>query len=115
MNLGERLRRLRESRGLSIYDVERATRLHFSTISRYERNLRQPSLETIRELAALYGVSVLEIVGEDGERAAPEAEVARWVAVFQRRPELRELLVLAEEWPPEAVADLMRLLQYQVK
>ncbi|QIA28004.1 helix-turn-helix transcriptional regulator [Thermaerobacter sp. PB12/4term] len=57
-DLGGRLRRIRESRNLSIYEVERRTGMHFSTISKYERNERQPSLDVLRELAALYEVPV---------------------------------------------------------
>ncbi|GAB6877276.1 helix-turn-helix domain-containing protein [Thermaerobacter litoralis] len=57
-DLGGRLRRIRESRNLSIYEVERRTGMHFSTISKYERNERQPSLDVLRELAALYDVPV---------------------------------------------------------
>ncbi|HEY8552339.1 MAG TPA: helix-turn-helix transcriptional regulator [Thermaerobacter sp.] len=64
-DLGGRLRRIRESRNLSIYEVERRTGLHFSTISKYERNERQPSLDALRELAALYQVPVTAFLADE--------------------------------------------------
>jgi len=53
-NLGKRLRRFRTRKGYSIYEVQRRTNYHYTTISKYERNQRQPSLEALRELAACY-------------------------------------------------------------
>ena len=64
-DLGGRLRRIRESRNLSIYEVERRTGLHFSTISKYERGERQPSLDALRELAALYQVPVTAFLADE--------------------------------------------------
>ena len=67
MDLGKRLRELRERRGFSIYEVERRARLHFSTISKYERNERQPSIDVLQELADVYGVPLASIFAEHAD------------------------------------------------
>ncbi|HEY8394262.1 MAG TPA: helix-turn-helix transcriptional regulator [Thermaerobacter sp.] len=93
-DLGRRLRRIRESRNLSIYDVERRTGMHFSTISKYERNERQPSLEMLRELAAVYQVPVAALIVDVRDL---EAILPRRVAVITRQLLDRPELLLASE------------------
>ncbi|HEY8415488.1 MAG TPA: helix-turn-helix transcriptional regulator [Thermaerobacter sp.] len=90
-DLGRRLRRIRESRNLSIYEVERRTGMHFSTISKYERNERQPSLEILRELAAVYEVPVTALIADitDLEAVLPP-RVAAVARDLLERPELLE-------------------------
>ncbi|PZN10297.1 MAG: XRE family transcriptional regulator [Bacillota bacterium] len=90
-DLGRRLRRIRKSRNLSIYEVERRTGMHFSTISKYERNERQPSLEILRELAAVYEVPVTALIADitDLEAVLPP-RVAAVARDLLERPELLE-------------------------
>lgn len=90
-DLGRRLRRIRENRKLSIYDVERRTGLHFSTISKYERNERQPSLEALRELAAVYQVPVTALIADQVDlQAVLPPRIATLAAALLERPELVE-------------------------
>jgi transcriptional regulator with XRE-family HTH domain len=105
VDLGHRLRELRKSRRMSLYDVERLTGRHFSTIGKYERGERRPSVQALRELAEVYEVSLGDLLGElppgDGGGAAAE------------RADLQSLLSLARRMTPEQVAalnDFLRLL-----
>lgn len=57
MNLGSRLRREREDRGLTQVKAARALGISNVVLNRYEKNERQPDIGMIRKLAAFYDVS----------------------------------------------------------
>lgn len=109
-DLGRTLRRLRKSMRMSIYDVERRTGLHFSTISKYERNERLPSLQVLKELAELYGVSLGSLVAEESEGGLAPDLVARARAIGAR-PDLADLFDLAEEMTADQVSGLTAMLR----
>jgi transcriptional regulator with XRE-family HTH domain len=56
--LGQRLRRCRERMGWSQIDVASKVGTSNMNISHYERDTREPSIETLTRLAELYNVSV---------------------------------------------------------
>ena len=56
--LGDRLRRSREQKRWSQLDVAAKTGISNMSISNYEREEREPSLETLARLAELYAVSI---------------------------------------------------------
>lgn len=106
-DLGEKLRELRRQRRLSLYDVERLTGLHFSTIGKYERNLRRPNLDTLRELAAVYRIPVGELVSDTREviDLLPE-HLKRGARLLAERADLARLLDVAERLGADQVARL---------
>lgn len=83
--MGERLRRLRQSRGLSLQDVASAVGCHYSTISAYERGTRNPSQSRLNRLAEVYQVSVPFLVCDGGD------------LVRMLPPEMRELFYIASQ------------------
>jgi len=85
------LRELRKQRSLSLYDVAQATDLHFSTIGKYERGERRPSLETLRDLAELYRVDLAQLLELDGQDTH-----SPYIRLLNHRPELEGLLQAAE-------------------
>jgi transcriptional regulator with XRE-family HTH domain len=58
VSLGERLRKARERKGLSQVEVFRRTNINNNTLSRYEKDVNEPDLETLRKLADLYDVTL---------------------------------------------------------
>ena len=92
-SLGDRLRRLRLERNLSLYDVERLSGFHFTTIGKYERGERRPSLEVLRELARVYQVPLSELL-EEGKEEPP-------------RQRIQEALELLSEEEVELLAALL--------
>lgn len=112
MDLGQRLREARQSRSLSLYDVGARTGLHFSTIAKYERGERRPDLDVLRELAAVYDVSLAELIGEGGGSVAafPPSLRATAMQLIQRR-DLQSLLDLGARLRPEQVAGLVGFLR----
>jgi len=110
--LGNRLRRYRERAGLSIYDVEKVVGRHFTTISKYERGERQPSIEILGELAATYDVPLGRLVAEvaDAEELVAE-EVLIAARILERRPDVVDLLPDLESLDPLQIDALHHFLR----
>lgn len=67
MLFGERLKQLREERGLNLKDLEGVVGLTDATLSRYENGLMRPKRTTIKVLAEYFGVSPVWLTGVEGE------------------------------------------------
>ena len=61
--VGPRLRRVREQRGVTLNEVAQLTGISKSTLSRLENGQRRPSLELLLPLAATYRVPIDDLVG----------------------------------------------------
>jgi transcriptional regulator with XRE-family HTH domain len=66
--LGERLRRLREMRGMSMRALALASGLSANALSMIERGLTSPSVSTLYKLADALAVPVTTFFGEEEER-----------------------------------------------
>ncbi len=64
--LGERLKRFRIARGMTLADLETAIDrlVSSSTLSKYEKGIRQPSAKTLNRIAAAYGIKSTQLWGE---------------------------------------------------
>lgn len=60
-----RLKELRQSKGLTLDDIEKATGINRGTYSNYENGNTEPRLETWQKLANYFGVSVPSLMGLD--------------------------------------------------
>lgn len=67
---GDRLREIRKQRSLSQTELGEITGLHFTNISRYERNLSHPGAETLKKIADSLGVSSDYLMAGTVEEAA---------------------------------------------
>lgn len=67
--IGERLRRLREARGLSLRDLGATVRLAPSFLSDVERGRTRPSLESLDAVAAALGVALHDLFAPDDAQA----------------------------------------------
>jgi transcriptional regulator with XRE-family HTH domain len=65
MNLRNRLRELREQRGLSQFQLALAAEVSPSTVYAYEHGSRPWRPDTLRRLADALGVTVEELVGRE--------------------------------------------------
>lgn len=68
MTLGERLKALREEKGITTREISKLFKLGKSTISNYENDFRKPDYDTLRKLAEFYDVSIGYLLGETNER-----------------------------------------------
>lgn len=66
--LGERLRKIRAQKGMSLQEVQQASagRWKAAVVGAYERGDRNVSVARLFELAGFYGVPVGEILPDDG-------------------------------------------------
>ena len=60
--IGERVRELREAKGLSISDLAIKTGMKRPNLSRLEHGRHQPSIETLERIAESLGISVAQLV-----------------------------------------------------
>ena len=68
MEAGERLRILRESRGISMNELAQRSSVSRGTIANIEKGAHSPSLKNLEKIAATLGVSVFSLlVGEAGD------------------------------------------------
>ncbi len=73
--VGERLRSIRQQRGMSLQDVHRATNGEFkaAVLGAYERGERSLSLPRLRRLAACYDVPMNQLLPEEDTFQASSA------------------------------------------
>jgi transcriptional regulator with XRE-family HTH domain len=77
MNLGGRLKRLREQKGLSVRGLARELGFSPSFVSQIENGKSQPSVATLYSLSQLLGVSIDELfASEDAAEVQPDQAVA---------------------------------------
>ncbi|WP_433617598.1 helix-turn-helix domain-containing protein [Dactylosporangium sp. CA-139114] len=73
--VGERLRRMREARGLSLSALARAAGIGKATLSGLEHGTRNPTLETLYAVAGALGVPLTALVLKPGDPPAAAADV----------------------------------------
>lgn len=59
-----RIKKLRQAKGISLRDMSEQINMPYVTISQYERGKREPKIETWQKLANYFNVSVLYLRGE---------------------------------------------------
>jgi transcriptional regulator with XRE-family HTH domain len=102
--VGPRLRRLRERRGITLIELSAKTGISKSTLSRLESGQRKPSLELLLPLARTYHLPLDELVGAppDGDpriRTRPRTRNGR--LVFPLTQQSSGLAVWKVVIPPE--------------
>jgi len=65
MRLGEKLKKLRTEKGVSQEELGKEMGVHYTHISRYERNQSTPSIEALKRLAKIFGVSADYLLFDD--------------------------------------------------
>lgn len=92
MLFSERLRELRQNKGLSQSQLADALNISKSAISMYELGKREPDLETLEGIADFFNVDINYLIGkEDGSMYYLDPEAAEIAQEVQSRPELKIL------------------------
>lgn len=63
MNIGENLKKIRKSKGMTQEKLSNATKISITSIQRYELGKRQPNIETVKKFADALGVPMNELLG----------------------------------------------------
>jgi transcriptional regulator with XRE-family HTH domain len=81
--LGERLRKIRIQKGMSLQDVQQASKGKWkaAVVGAYERGDRNVTVARLSELADFYAVPVSEILPDDGVTSPGPVEVRRRVVL----------------------------------
>ena len=74
MTLGEKLSTLRKNYGLTQTQLGEKLNLSAQAVSKWENNLAEPDITTLKKLALIYGVSIEEIVNASSNDNTAEAE-----------------------------------------
>jgi transcriptional regulator with XRE-family HTH domain len=107
-DVGPRLRRVREERGVTLAGLAEATGISKSTLSRLENGQRRPSLELLLPIAQSHQVPLDELVGapeavDPRVRFAPRQVHGRTVVPLTRHPgalQAWKLVIPAEQDEP---------------
>ena len=91
MLFSERLRELRQKKGLSQSQLADALNISKSAISMYELGKREPDLETLEGIADFFNVDINYLIGKDGSMYYLDPEAAEIAQEVQQRPELKIL------------------------
>lgn len=65
MNIGDRLRKARERKGISQLEVYKRININNKTLSRYEKGNSEPDYSTLKSLGELYGVGITYFFNEN--------------------------------------------------
>ncbi|WP_051275752.1 helix-turn-helix domain-containing protein [Desulfovirgula thermocuniculi] len=105
--LGKRLRFYRQRKRLTLKHVEEKTGLHASTISGYERGVREPSYQVLRLLAEVYGIPVAYLALDEREiREVIPAEIAGTLELLTKRPDIADFVEEIKDFPQSLVKKL---------
>ena len=82
-SLGERLRKIRVQKGMSLQDVQQASKGKWkaAVVGAYERGDRNVTVARLSELAGFYGVPVSEILPDDAPPSPNPVEARRRVVL----------------------------------
>lgn len=65
MDIGKRLRYIRQSKNISIYKLSKKTGISQNHISGIELGKRQPTVDTLKRLVAPLGITLAELFNEN--------------------------------------------------
>lgn len=98
-----RLKQLRESKGLTLDDIEKNTGIKRGTYNNYENEKTMPSLEIWNKLAKFFGVSTAYLMGIDDEVDSSfvikELENRNTKLIKEVVSHLKEIQFLCKEYP----------------
>lgn len=75
MTLGQRIKKLRNEKGLTQKDLADQVHVTFQTISKWEKDENEPDVTTLRELAKLFGCSMDYLLNEEESHSLYKASV----------------------------------------
>lgn len=84
MTLGEKLKSLREERGMFQRDLAELLGVGVSTISGYEKDLKRPKSSNLKKIADFYGVTIDYLLGNENNLSDLEEDFSEGVKVLRR-------------------------------
>ncbi|MCI2068570.1 MAG: helix-turn-helix domain-containing protein [Bacilli bacterium] len=98
MSIGENIRKFRESKNLTQKDLAEKLSVTPQALSRWENDNVEPSLDSIRQMSEIFGVSLDELINDKAE-AKPEEVVPLPVAEVKEAEPVKEAEEVKAEEP----------------
>ena len=109
MSIGERIRSSRQKAKLSQIELASSVGTENNTVSRWERDVMQPSVETVRKLAAALDTSVAYLLGETDD---PRRFV---LEVWEDEKDPHKIVTIKREVKPDVIPpNLYNLVRIQI-
>ena len=94
MQIGERLRYVRQSKKMSIYKLSQSTGISQSHISDLELGRRKPSVETLSRLVVPLGITLSELFNENDDISILTPKERELIEYYRTLPENKADLLL---------------------
>ena len=115
-----KLKELRESTGKTMKEVARDLDIKYTTYISYEKGTYEPSLQTLKDMAEYFHVTVSELIDDaknetsilyEAKKRQDEEDLARYLELLRTRPEMRVLLDTVEGATKEEVEANVKFLE----
>lgn len=100
VEVGRRLRELRQERGLTQAELARAARMGQATLSNYEKGRRDILCGTLVSVASALGLSIGEVLDVDHILIVREERLRKAVSILVRAPDVLDSIVGPRPPPP---------------
>ena len=77
MTLGQKLKKLRTEKGLTQKNLADQLNVTFQTVSKWESDINEPDIATLKELAKFYGCTYDYLLNEEEEEPKEEQQVKK--------------------------------------
>lgn len=117
MNTAQRLRQLREQRGLSPQQVAERIGVDRTTVTKYETGGSKPT-RNLEKLAALYGVTIDYILCKNKDTDTPpsfyhDPDVAQFANAVHKNPDLRILFHASKNLDKDSLNSVVDFVKFQ--
>ena len=86
---GDNLKKIRTDKNISQQELADIINVHYTHVSRYERNLAQPSIEVVKKIAAALDISIDTLIyGQQDEKAKNNLKDADLLNLFTKVQQL---------------------------
>ena len=94
MNLCDKLKNLRQSKGITVYRLSQETGISQNHIRELESGKRNPSVETLRRLCDALAVNLSEMFNDSSDISYLSSDERELVECFRKLPESKAALLL---------------------
>lgn len=115
MSLGKRLREARTRKGLTQEDAAKHLGITFQALSNYERDIRDPDTDLLKNIADLYGVTTDYLLGRTNIPTPIETNEARNTTIKRVTQALSSDTELLDFWYELLERDDLQIMFKQVK
>jgi transcriptional regulator with XRE-family HTH domain len=110
MSIGEKVRKIRKEKGLSIMDLKEKTGLSKSTISDLENDKSSPTIDTLQKIADALDVDVRDFFEDNTEKQS--ANITNIDDLLEEFPEgVYVLRRASKKLSPEAKKQMIRIMK----